>query len=101
MRLVVGQTRAQGHEGAISSESAISNLKRERSIMKLFHRGHRHAEPQSGTVAVWSDFCAVAPSPELKVKLKDELSRLRDDPNAGVARSFAFARAPRRLGFDD
>ena len=33
--------------------------------------------PKRHAVAVWSDFCAVAPSPDLKARLKSELADLK------------------------
>ena len=56
----------------------------------------------SGSVhAVWSDFCAVAPSPELKEKLRAELTNARLNVSPTLANSLAMARAPRMPGFDD
>jgi immune inhibitor A len=55
----------------------------------------------NGVVAVWSDFCAVAPSPELRSRLNDELDRLRATPGEVLADNLAISRSPRRLGFDD
>jgi len=52
-------------------------------------------------VAVWSDFCAVAPSPELKEKMKADLADAREKSKSPLAGAFAIARGPRRLGFDD
>lgn len=49
--------------------------------------------------AAWSDFCAVAPSPELKRRMKQELERIRE--TSPIGRVFAPLRAPRRLGFED
>lgn len=57
-------------------------------------------DPNPG-VAVWSDFCAVAPSPELKEKLKAELADARKRSKSPLAESFAIARSPRHPGFDD
>lgn len=57
-------------------------------------------EARRGAVAVWSDFCAVAPSPELKEQLKSELTRLRSD-GTPLAANVALSRQPRPLGFDD
>ena len=52
-------------------------------------------------VAVWSDFCAVAPSPELKEKMKADLADAKKGSKSPLADVFAIARGPRRLGFDD
>jgi immune inhibitor A len=49
--------------------------------------------------AVWSDFCAVAPSPELKEKLLAELADARK--RSPLAAALGLARGPKRLGFDD
>ena len=52
--------------------------------------------------AVWSDFCAVAPSPELKEKLLAELADAKKRAGASpLATALGLARSPRRLGFDD
>src|SRR5262245_48189576 len=50
---------------------------------------------------VWSEFCAVAPSPELKERLKADLEDAKRRSASPLAESFAIARGPRRLGFDD
>src|SRR5262245_12116298 len=50
---------------------------------------------------VCSDFCAVAPSPELKERLKAELADAKNRSTSPLAESLAIARGPRRLGFDD
>ncbi len=51
---------------------------------------------------VWSDFCAVAPSPELKEKLLAELADVKKRAGASpLATALGLARGPRRLGFDD
>ncbi|WP_249374466.1 hypothetical protein [Streptomyces avermitilis] len=50
--------------------------------------------------AVWSDFCAVSPSPELRDRLRSDLQRIRET-NTGLAAHIAPARTPRRPGFDD
>jgi len=51
--------------------------------------------------AVWSDFCAVAPSPELKERLLAELADAKSRSRSTLASALGLARAPRRLGFDD
>ncbi|HJU40631.1 MAG TPA: M6 family metalloprotease domain-containing protein [Tahibacter sp.] len=56
---------------------------------------HRHGD------AVWSDFCAVAPSPELKQRLKAELAQARRTLAPSIAASVGLARSPRVLGFND
>lgn len=65
-----------------------------------------HDEPcgcpgSHATIAVWSDFCAVAPSPELKKKLKDELHAARTKSKSALAGILGMSRSPRPLGFDD
>lgn len=49
--------------------------------------------------AVWSDFCAVAASPELREKLKAELAATRR--SGALSGIFGLSRAPRPFGFDD
>ena len=51
------------------------------------------------TKAVWSDFCAVAPSPELKERLMNEVADVRK--RSPLSAVLGFSRAPKRLGFDD
>ncbi|GAA3015072.1 hypothetical protein GCM10020229_27820 [Kitasatospora albolonga] len=58
------------------------------------------AEAAPAARAVWSDFCAVAPSPELRDRLQQELARLRSGPDE-LAGQFTVGRTPHRLGFDD
>jgi immune inhibitor A len=55
----------------------------------------------SGLRAAWSDFCAVSPSPELKERLVKDLAKARGAAKSPLAEALGFARAPRRLGFDD
>ncbi|MFM9700064.1 M6 family metalloprotease domain-containing protein [Streptomyces europaeiscabiei] len=50
--------------------------------------------------AVWSDFCAVAPSPELRDRIRSNLDRIRET-NPDYADLLAPARPPHPLGFDD
>ncbi|MFG2820180.1 M6 family metalloprotease domain-containing protein [Kitasatospora sp. NPDC048365] len=52
------------------------------------------------TRAVWSDFCAVAPSPELRQKLQEQLERARSGADE-LASQLGVSRGPRQLGFDD
>nr|WP_315230145.1 M6 family metalloprotease domain-containing protein [uncultured Albidiferax sp.] len=60
------------------------------------------AAPASGSVqARWSDFCAVAPSPELKARLKAELAKARGSVSSELASALTLARSPTRLGFND
>jgi immune inhibitor A len=62
----------------------------------------RHDSPHEPTaVAVWSDFCAVAPHPDAKARLKAELADVRKRAASPFAESLRLARTPRRLGFDD
>lgn len=51
--------------------------------------------------AVWSDFCAVAPSPELREKLKTELTKARGKTGGVLSSAMGLSRGPRPLGFDD
>jgi immune inhibitor A len=51
--------------------------------------------------AVWSDFCAVAPSPELREKLKAELAKARGKAGGVLGAAMGLSRGPRPLGFDD
>jgi immune inhibitor A len=55
----------------------------------------------AAAIARWSDFCAVAPSPELKARLKAELTAWKRSTTSELADAVALARKPRRLGFDD
>jgi immune inhibitor A len=57
--------------------------------------------PESTARAVWSDFCAVAPSPEAAERLRSELDRVRSASDSPLARQLGLAPQPRRLGFDD
>jgi len=50
--------------------------------------------------AVWSDFCAVAPSPELKERIKVEMANADRSPSP-LLQVLGFRRTPRQLGFDD
>ena len=60
------------------------------------------AAPAPGSVrARWSDFCAVAPSPELKARLKAELAKARGSVSSELASALTLARSPTRLGFND
>src|SRR5215831_17531934 len=54
-----------------------------------------------GPVAIWSDFCAVAPSPELKERLRADLAEARNQLRSPLAEVLSVAKGPRRLGFDD
>lgn len=58
----------------------------------------RH-QRQAAAVAVWSDFCAVSPSPELRDRLQEDLRQIRGVSPLGYR--FTMGGAPRRLGFDD
>ncbi|HVH34296.1 MAG TPA: M6 family metalloprotease domain-containing protein [Tahibacter sp.] len=55
----------------------------------------------SGCKAVWSDFCAVAPSPELKERLQKELALAKKNAKSPLMEALGIARTPRPLGFDD
>ncbi|KUN84210.1 M6 family metalloprotease domain-containing protein [Streptomyces griseoruber] len=57
------------------------------------------ASRRPGAVAVWSDFCAVCPSPELRERLQDAQQRIRGASPLGG--QFVVSGAPRHLGFDD
>jgi immune inhibitor A len=63
-------------------------------------QGGRRVVPPSMR-AVWSDFCAVAPSPELRERWLADLAEARENSTSPLAQLFGLARAPRRLGFDD
>ena len=52
------------------------------------------------TVAVWSDFCAVAPSPELREQMRTQLAGARQQRES-FAPMLGLARQPRWPGFDD
>jgi len=68
----------------------------------MYDRKQDEGESQrNGIQAVWSDFCAVAPSPELKERIKQELADVRSRATAPLANAIAMARGPRHLGFDD
>lgn len=54
---------------------------------------------RAGAVAVWSDFCAACPSPELRERLQEEQQRIRSA--SPLASQFVVSGAPRPLGFDD
>lgn len=62
--------------------------------------GCNHQHNQSVT-PVWSDFCAVAPSPELQEKLNAEMAKAKKKVDPSLADAIAFARNPRMMGFDD
>jgi immune inhibitor A len=49
---------------------------------------------------VWSDFCAVAPAPELADDFRKEIAKARGGKSS-IASILALARAPRYPGFDD
>jgi len=44
------------------------------------------------SVAVWSDFCAVAASPDLKARLKNELAEAKRKSGSPLAEVFGIAR---------
>ncbi|MFB7247389.1 protease [Streptomyces populi] len=54
---------------------------------------------RSSAAAVWSDFCAVCPSPEARDRMNEELRRLQDA--SPMARQFVPGGQPRMRGFDD
>jgi len=51
--------------------------------------------------AVWSDFCAAPPSPELKARMMAALTDAKTRSESPLAEMLGFTRGPRRLGFDD
>ena len=53
------------------------------------------------SIAVWRDFCAVAPSPELRERQRDELRQFREDTDSPLLRQLAPPGRPRWPGFDD
>lgn len=63
--------------------------------------GNCSGTPRQGTVAVWSDFCAVAPSPDLKDRIRAELADVRKKSKSPLATIFGLSKGPRPLGFDD
>ncbi len=68
----------------------------------MAHYNHRCMQDHGrGAVAIWSEFCAVAPSPELKERLKAGLAEARSRMGSPLAEVLSVARGPRRLGFDD
>jgi immune inhibitor A len=70
--------------------------------MQRFRNTCACAAPEVGSVyARWSDFCAVAPSPELKARLKAELAQARGTVSSELASALTLARSPTRLGFND
>ncbi len=60
-----------------------------------------HPSQSQGMRAEWSDFCAVAASPELKDRLCAELEKARGLVSPELAGVLGLARGPRMLGFDD
>jgi immune inhibitor A len=54
---------------------------------------------QNSSTAVWSEFCAIAPSPELRERMRQELERVRSESD--LTSTFNPGGAPRVLGFDD
>ncbi|MFG2941845.1 M6 family metalloprotease domain-containing protein [Streptomyces sp. NPDC048282] len=54
---------------------------------------------RGSTVAVWSDFCAIAPSPELRGRMLQELERLRGESD--VASLLRPGGNPRKFGYGD
>ncbi|MET9384317.1 M6 family metalloprotease domain-containing protein [Streptomyces sp. NPDC002928] len=54
---------------------------------------------RNSAVAVWSEFCAIAPSPELRERMRQELERVRSESD--LASTFRLGGAPRALGFND
>src|SRR5688500_18592839 len=72
------------------------------------HSPRRAAQQQPGqmprwrqTLSAWSDFCAVAPSPELNERLKTELEEFRASSDSELAGQVGIVRDPRWLGFND
>jgi immune inhibitor A len=53
------------------------------------------------SVAVWQDLCAVAPSPELRERLREELRQFREDADSPLLQQLTLPRRPRWPGFDD
>lgn len=58
-----------------------------------------HLPHRTGAVAVWSDFCAVSPSPELRERFVEERQRIESASPLGG--QFVVGGAPRHPGFDD
>ncbi|CAG9932030.1 M6 family metalloprotease domain-containing protein [Candidatus Nitrotoga arctica] len=65
------------------------------------NNGRKNAACCASWSAVWSDFCAVAPSPELREKLKAELATARGKAGGVLGAVMGLSRGPRQLGFDD
>jgi immune inhibitor A len=63
-----------------------------------FCYGARCCAPAS---ALWSDFCAVAPHPDLCDKLKADLAKARTEVAGPLGAAMGLSRDPRPLGFDD
>jgi immune inhibitor A len=51
--------------------------------------------------AVYSDFCAVPPHPDLRQRWKQQLAQARGAVDPAVASALSLERSPRSLGFDD
>ncbi len=63
--------------------------------------GDDGASTRGSARAVWSDFCAVQMSPDLKERIKAELQRARTRGRSPLAFALGMARPTRPLGFDD
>jgi immune inhibitor A len=59
-----------------------------------------HTRRRGTARAVWSDFCAVSPSPELRERLGTAVERLNSTAEE-LAGQFTVVKGPRRIGFDD
>jgi immune inhibitor A len=68
--------------------------------MKTTGRVASKTQSRRHATAVWSDFCAVAASPELKERIKAELADARKSKSP-LAHALGIAKGPRPLGFDD
>jgi immune inhibitor A len=68
----------------------------------IHHRGgFCMKERPSLPIAIWSEFCAVAPSPELKERMKAEVTRARQSGTPEAPNLLGLAKRPNWLGFDD
>jgi immune inhibitor A len=98
-------------------DEAASDLSRIRPVDQLFHTqglcnrntsegtmANKHNIKSGGKIAVkavYSDFCAAPPSPELKERLKAALADAKKKSKSPLAEAFGLARGPKPLGFDD
>jgi len=58
-------------------------------------------ENSMAPIAIWSEFCAVAPHPALKERMKAELNHARGSIAPGAASLLGLAKKPKLIGLDD